>query len=47
MVPMWYLYPSEKDLEMLRRDLELYRYLLSGGSSRPLELRFPPRYQGR
>jgi len=28
MVPVWYLYPSEADLEMLRRDLELYRYLL-------------------
>ena len=31
MVPAWYLYPSESDLEMLRRDLEVYRYLLAEG----------------
>jgi hypothetical protein len=31
MIPTWYLYPSEADLEMLRRDLELYRYFLAQG----------------
>ena len=46
MVPMWYLYPSEADLEMLRRDLELYRYLLAEGVAGRWSYAFHPVIKG-